>query len=55
MLYMIKQVCKFLQFQVYITKAGVQICTLSSWSKLYKFVHLGLSVQICTLLTGREV
>ena len=30
-------------------------CTLSSWSKLYKFVHLEMSVQVCTLLTAREV
>ena len=30
-------------------------CTLSSWSKLYKFVHLDRSVQVCTLLTAREV
>ena len=28
---------------------------ISSWSKLYKFVQLGLRVQICTLLTRREV
>ena len=60
----IKQVYKFVQFLVYTTEASVKICTFSSWSKLNKFVHLGLSVQICTLgvsvqicalLDGREV
>ena len=43
------EVYKFVQFQVYTTEAGVQICSLSSWSMLYK-LHLGLSVQIHTLI-----